>query len=98
MTDLPITAAEIQNAQFTTVMRGYDVDQVDNYLDVVIGRLNAGQPPSVPGETITFAIVMRGYDTAQVDALLRRIDPYRAVSVVSPKDSPKGFFARLFGG
>lgn len=52
----------MERPDFTVVLRGYDVGQVDQYLAALDGR-PAVEPPQ-------FTIRMRGYDVRQVDGYL----------------------------
>ena len=67
---------EIRHSQFrmTGFRSGYDVDEVDGFLDQVCTALERGADVSDLVERARFSPVKRrGYDMSQVDALLDRI-------------------------
>jgi DivIVA domain-containing protein len=67
---------EIRQSQFqvTGLRVGYDVDEVDGFLDVVCTALGRGEDVADLVERARFSPVKRrGYDMSQVDALLDRV-------------------------
>lgn len=74
-----ISSDEVSAAKFTVVFRGYNLREVDRFVNRVAGTLYAyetGRPsPLVDAAEIArkvFPISMRGYAEAEVDALLDR--------------------------
>jgi DivIVA domain-containing protein len=68
----------MRRPDFMIVLRGYDREQVDEYLDSV-ERAEAG-PPSGP----TFRIAFRGYDRRGVDRYIEEL--LTAASPATPED------------
>lgn len=74
-----IGAQEVRESVFTTVMRGYHIRQVDQYLERVVQSLDAYEQgvgsPLVDAQSVArklFDVAMRGYAEQQVDAVLDR--------------------------
>ena len=61
--------------QFDVALRGYDCDQVDEYLarlDAALLRLGAGERVEAP-PAAQFDVALRGYDRGQVDARIEQM-------------------------
>lgn len=67
----PVTADEVLRCEFDVVRRGYDESEVDDFLDEVVLRLNAGRAALT--ERPQFRTKWRGYDPVRVDALIDRL-------------------------
>lgn len=70
-----VSVDDIRNKTFQTVRfrEGYDVDEVDDFLDEVIARLKAGNPMTateLAARTFQTVRFKEGYDVAEVDGFL----------------------------
>ncbi|MGH3346390.1 MAG: DivIVA domain-containing protein [Nocardioides sp.] len=67
----------IENVRFTPVraMEGYDMGEVDQFLDKLVGALTAGGPvvAMIDGVDFTTTRWREGYDVGDVDRLLQRV-------------------------
>ena len=75
----PVTSDETASVSFTVVFRGYNLKEVDRFMNRVSGTLYAyegGRPsPLVDGSEVArkvFPISMRGYSEQEVDEILDR--------------------------
>lgn len=70
-------AAEVENCRFTPVRlrEGYDMGEVDDFLDELCRRLRAGEAVAafVAGARFTPVRMREGYDMGDVDRLLERV-------------------------
>lgn len=70
-----VSVDDIRNKTFQTVRfrEGYDVDEVDDFLDEVIDRMKAGNPMTaaeLAARTFQTVRFKEGYDVAEVDGFL----------------------------
>lgn len=77
-----LAPADIEKAVFRTAFRGYDLAQVDDFLDRVVATLRywsdgtaVGEPPlTAEGVAATeFRMAFKGYDVEDVDDLLQQV-------------------------
>jgi DivIVA domain-containing protein len=73
------TIARIRDARFrTTPWAGYDITEVDAFLDQLIARLDhSGSIRQGSGPTFTRTRLRPGYRKGEVDAFLRGLGAYR---------------------
>jgi DivIVA domain-containing protein len=90
----PVTGDKIRDTTFLTVVRGYDVAQVDDLLRRVAGELDAGRPAEPLIKNAIFRTADIGYDRGAVDWFLGQLliqpglaelssDPWHDLGVVA---------------
>jgi DivIVA domain-containing protein len=72
--DEPVNAATIRSIEFHHALKGYNVDEVDVFLEAIANRVQNGQVVSDEElAAAAFHLSLRGYDVTEVDAYLDRI-------------------------
>lgn len=73
---MPLTARDVRDVKFSTALRGYAVDEVDDLLDLIAAALDdleQGRTPRLSGSDVerqVFNRTLRGYDLDEVDDFL----------------------------
>jgi DivIVA domain-containing protein len=103
----PIEKIRYSQFRVTGFRAGYDIDEVDHFLDGLMAALERGDDVSGLVDGARFSRVKRkGYEMSEVDALLDRIagrPTGRALRSTVETDSPavvqeqQGLLGRLFG-
>ncbi|WP_404389088.1 hypothetical protein [Humibacillus xanthopallidus] len=108
--DRPEIVAAIRSSLFATrgMRRGYDVEAVDDALEVLIARIDAGDPAEDTERFVlglAFPSRLGGYDDVPVDDLLDQVvaalhgratqpSTQQGSALIAPRE---GFLARLLG-
>lgn len=92
---MALTARDVRDVEFRTAIRGYALDEVDDFLDLLAAALDdleQGRTPRLSSrdvETHTFSTALRGYDLDDVDDFLdRAIATLAGTSQEVPKPPP----------
>ena len=68
-----MNADQVRSVEFKQRLRGYRIQDVDDFLEEVARAIDAGQPVAPMCDHVAFGQRMRGYDIEQVDRFLEQL-------------------------
>ncbi|WP_276313210.1 DivIVA domain-containing protein [Bifidobacterium sp. CP2] len=96
-----IDVESVRNKIFSTVRfrEGYDVDEVDDFLDVVMERMKAGRPMTaaeLSSQTFSTVRLKQGYDVGEVDEFLAELAADASERPADASAAPSGTSSSSF--